>query len=126
MSPNNFDELGLKVQRAQRAVEQIRGTGTVNGIRVVVDASGQLISVTGPEGNTILAAYQAAIEDMRPQLDEATHELRNDSRFEAVSTFTEANSTVQEADSFEQELSDDEDDDDYYARRNQQGWFEEA
>ncbi|MGW0056551.1 hypothetical protein [Nocardia nova] len=127
MYPDNDEELGLKVQRAQRAVEQIRGTGTVNGIRVVVDASGQLVSLTVPEEDSILAAYQAAIEDMRPQLEHATRELRADSRFEAVSTFAEANSAAREAERVERQRSydQDEDDDEYYARRNQQGWFEQ-
>ncbi|MEC3957118.1 hypothetical protein VMT65_29070 [Nocardia sp. CDC153] len=35
---NDSDELGLKVQRAQHALEQIRGVGVVQGIRVIVDA----------------------------------------------------------------------------------------
>lgn len=121
---NDFEQLGLKVQRAQHAVEQIRGVGTARGIRVIVDAAGQLVSVTVDEEDTILAAYRAAIEDMRPKVDEATRDLRSDSRFDAVSTFTEANSARLEAERVERERSIQEEDDEYFERRNRQGWFE--
>ncbi|AHH20520.1 hypothetical protein NONO_c57420 [Nocardia nova SH22a] len=117
------EELGLKVQRARQAVEQIRGVGTVDGVRVVVDSDGRLLSVSLREGESILAAYNAALADMKPRIDQALQELRADPSIEAVSTFTDANAPRTTANPAERELPYDEDDD-YYERRNRQGWLE--
>ncbi|QVI20904.1 hypothetical protein KHQ06_33295 [Nocardia tengchongensis] len=111
------DALSSKVQRAQHAVEQIRGVGVVNGIRVIVDAQGCLLSVTVDQEAAIMAAYRAAVEDKRPKVDEALRELRADSTFEAISTYTNANSARLEAERLElQRKLDEEFDDDYYER----------
>ncbi|MFE5290495.1 YbaB/EbfC family nucleoid-associated protein [Nocardia sp. NPDC056611] len=114
---NESDELGLKVQRAQHALEQIRGVGAVQGVRVIVDAEDRLLSVTVNEEAIIMAAYQAAIEDKRPKVDEALRELRADPTFEAVSTYTKANSARWEAERMERQRKlEEEFDDDYYER----------
>ncbi|WP_024800131.1 YbaB/EbfC family nucleoid-associated protein [Nocardia sp. BMG51109] len=121
---NDFDELGLKVQRAQQRLEQVRGVGTVNGIRVVVDAENRLLSVTLPEEDSIVAAYNAALADKQPQVDEAVQDLRSDPRFEAISTFADANAVRDEAEQAKRQRTYEEDDDDYYEQRNRRGWFE--
>ncbi|WP_405135711.1 hypothetical protein [Nocardia sp. NBC_01388] len=114
MKNSDSDELGLKVQRAQHALEQIRGVGVVHGIRVIVDAEDRLLSVTINEEDTIMAAYRAAVEDKRPRVDEALQALRADATFEAVSTYTNANSAHLEAErgdrqhKLEEEFEDDE------------------
>ncbi|MRH93339.1 hypothetical protein GFY24_39000 [Nocardia sp. SYP-A9097] len=114
---NDSDELSTKVQRAQYAVEQIQGVGVVNGIRVVVDAGDRLLSVTVDEEASIMAAYRAAVEDKRPKVDDALRELRADSNFEAISTYTNANSARLEAERLERQRKlDEEFDDDYYER----------
>ncbi len=113
---NDSDALGLKVQRAQHALEQIRGVGVVNGIRVVVDAEDRLLSVTVSEEAVIMAAYQAAMEDKRPKVDEALRELRADTTFEAISTYTNANSALLEAERIERQRKLDEEFDDDYDR----------
>ncbi|AYF76081.1 hypothetical protein D7D52_22085 [Nocardia yunnanensis] len=105
------------MQRAQHALEQIRGVGVVNGIRVVVDAEDRLLSVTVGEEAAIMAAYRAAVEDKRPKVDEALRELRADTTFEAISTYTNANSARLEAERVERQRKVDEEfDDDYYER----------
>ncbi|MFE3257048.1 hypothetical protein [Nocardia sp. NPDC059229] len=114
---NDSDSLGLKVQRAQHALEQIRGVGVVNGIRVIVDAEDRLLSVTVSEEATIMAAYRAAVEDKRPKVDKALRELRADTTSEAISTYTTANSARLEAERVEQQRKlDEEFDNDYYER----------
>jgi hypothetical protein len=123
---NNFEELGLKVQRAQHQLEQIQGVGTVNGIRVVVDAENRLLSVTLPDEDSILTAYNAALADKQPKIDEAMRELRADPRFEAISTFTNANAARAQAERIQNEREYEDDDDDYYEQRNRHGWFEQA
>ncbi|WP_225730150.1 MULTISPECIES: YbaB/EbfC family nucleoid-associated protein [unclassified Nocardia] len=97
MSHSDFDSLGLKVQRAQRALEQARGVGEVDGIRVVVDANNRLVEVSAPDADALIAAYRAALLDLGPRLDEAMAEVRADSRFSAISTFVEANTAREEA-----------------------------
>ncbi|RUP03361.1 MAG: YbaB/EbfC family DNA-binding protein [Mycobacterium sp.] len=120
MASNDFEELGSKVQRAQRALEQARGVGTANGIRVVVDAENRLLSVTAPDEEAILAAYNAAVDDVRPLIEDAMREVRSDPRVEAMSTFVEANSARLHA---ERARSASEDDDDaYYDDRFRRGW----
>ncbi|WP_216893619.1 YbaB/EbfC family nucleoid-associated protein [Nocardia alni] len=124
MRRNNYEELGLKVQRVHQGLEQVRGIGTVNGLRVVVDAQGRLLSVTADEEDLILAAYQAALADKQPKVDEVMRELHADPRFEAVSTFTEANAARVEAERAVRHRRHEQDDDDYYEKRNRAGWFE--
>ncbi|MCU1647157.1 MAG: hypothetical protein JWN03_7432 [Nocardia sp.] len=114
---NDSDELGLKVQRAQHALEQIRGVGVAQGVRVIVDAEDRLLSVTVNEEAVIMAAYHAAVEDKRPKVDEALRELRADTTFEAISTYTNGNSAHLEAERVERQRKVDEEfDDDYYER----------
>lgn len=119
---NDFEDLGLKVQRAQFALEQLRGIGTVNGIRVVVDAENRLVSVTAPDEDDILAAYSAAVVDMQPKLEQAMREVLADPRVQAMSTFVEANSARLEADRARQHSETQEDDDAYYEQQYRQGW----
>ncbi|MFC9434541.1 hypothetical protein [Nocardia sp. NPDC057030] len=91
MRHNDFDSLGLKVRRAQAALEQVRGVGDVDGVRVIVDANNRLVQASIPGAQALLAAYQAALEDLQSQLDEAMREVHADSRFDAISTFVQAN-----------------------------------
>ncbi|MEU1432442.1 hypothetical protein ABZ412_35800 [Nocardia sp. NPDC005746] len=117
MKHNDSDALSSKVQRAQYAIEHIQGVGVVNGVRVIVDAGDRLVSVTVDEEASIMAAYRAAVEDKRPKVDEALRELRADSTFEAISTYTNANSARVEAERVEKQRKLDEElDDDYYER----------
>lgn len=115
---NDFEELGLKVQRAQSALARVRGVGTVNGIQVVVDAENRILSVATPDEDAILAAYLAAVDDVRPQVEQAMREVRSDPRVEAMSAFVAANSARQEAE--HAQLA--EEDDDYYEERYRRGW----
>ncbi|MEV6071893.1 hypothetical protein AB0L82_35590 [Nocardia sp. NPDC052001] len=78
---------------------------------MIVDAEDRLLSVTVDEEAVIMAAYRAAVEDKRPKVDEALRELRADSTFEAVSTYTNANSASVEARRLEQQRQLDEEDD---------------
>lgn len=122
--PNEFDELGLKVQRAQQRLEQVEGVGVVDGIRVIVDAQNQLLSVTLADEDAVLAAYRAAVADKQPKVDEAMQELRSDARFEAVSTFADGNAALSEAHRMERQQRYQDEDDDYYEERNRRGWLE--
>lgn len=94
---NDFEELGVKVQRAQYALEQIRGTGTSDGIQVVVDAENHLLSVSVPDADAIVRAYNAAVADKQPRVDEAMRAVCEDPRVVAASTFTRANAARLEA-----------------------------
>ncbi|ATL70625.1 hypothetical protein [Nocardia terpenica] len=93
----HFDSLGVKVRRAQLALERARGVGEVNGVRVVVDANCHLVAVSVQDEEALLAAYRAALQDLAPQLDEAMREVRADSRFTSVSARTEVDSARLEA-----------------------------
>lgn len=117
---DDFEELGLKVQRAQSALEQVRGVGAADGVRVVVDAENRLLSVTVPDEAAILAAYNAAVEDMRPKVEDAMREVRSDPRVEAVSTFVEANTERRQAENRPEGGV--EEDDAYYEERYRRGW----
>ncbi|MFG1794884.1 hypothetical protein [Nocardia sp. NPDC049149] len=97
MSHNKHDEFGLKVQRANLALQQIRGSATIDGIHVVVDAENRLLSVSTADGETIVEAYNAAIREAQPRVDDAVRELREDPLVDAVSTFTRHNSAPPEA-----------------------------
>ncbi|MQY24370.1 YbaB/EbfC family nucleoid-associated protein [Nocardia macrotermitis] len=121
---NDFEELGRKVQRAQQRLEDVRGVGTVDGIRVVVDADNRLVSVTLPEEHSLLAAYNAAVADAQPLVDEAVQELTADQRFESISTFVDASAARADAEHERRQQEYEEDDDSYYAERNQHGWLE--
>ncbi|MDP7720714.1 YbaB/EbfC family nucleoid-associated protein [Mycobacterium sp. TY814] len=120
MASNDFEELGRKVQRAQHGLEHARGVGTANGIRVVVDAENRLLSVTAPDEEAILAAYNAAVDDVRPLIEQAMREVRADPRVEAMSTFVEANSARLHAECARSASEDD--DDTYYDDRFRRGW----
>ncbi|MFB8277949.1 hypothetical protein [Nocardia colli] len=91
MQHNNFDSLGLKVRRAQAALEHARGVGEVDGVRVVIDANNRLVQASIPGAQALLAAYQAALQDLQSHLDEAMREIHADPRFDAISTFVHAN-----------------------------------
>lgn len=91
MQHNNFDSLGSKVRRAQAALEQARGVGEVDGVRVVIDANNRLVQASIPGAPALLAAYQAALRDLQSHLDEAMREVHADPRFDAISTFAQAN-----------------------------------
>jgi DNA-binding protein YbaB len=126
MSPqsSDFEELGRKVQRAQLAVEQLRGTATVDGVTVVVDAENRLRSVNVADEDAVLAAYDAAVADLKPKLDETMGELRADARVEAVSTFVEANSARLEAERVRRQREIEEEDERYYQERYRRGWLD--
>jgi DNA-binding protein YbaB len=121
---NDFDELGLKVQNAQQRLDQVRGVGTVNGIRVIVDGENRLLSVTLPDEQSILAAYNAAVADKQSQAEEAVRELTTDPRFEAISTFADANTARAGIEQIKQQREYEDDDDEYYEDRNRRGWLE--
>ncbi|MFE9574973.1 hypothetical protein ACFYO1_01170 [Nocardia sp. NPDC006044] len=91
MQHNDFDSLGRKVRRAQAALEQVRGVGDVDGVQVIVDANNRLVRASIPGEQALLAAYHAALQDLQSQLDEAMREVHADSRFDAISTFVQAN-----------------------------------
>lgn len=91
MQHNDFDSLGVKVRRAQTALEQARGVGDVDGVRVVIDANNRLVQASIPGAQALLAAYQAALQDLQSHLDEAMREVHADPRFDAISTFVQAN-----------------------------------
>ncbi|MFF2556693.1 YbaB/EbfC family nucleoid-associated protein [Nocardia sp. NPDC058058] len=95
--PGEHDELGVKVQRAQHALSQIRATATVDGITVEVDAQNQILAISGPLGNTILTAYRQALESIHPQVTEAMRELHADPKVESTMAFTAANPATLEA-----------------------------
>ncbi|BDB42822.1 hypothetical protein Mkiyose1665_43670 [Mycobacterium kiyosense] len=118
MADNDFEELGLKVQRAQRALEQARGVGTADGIHVVVDAENRLLSVNVPDEDAIIAAYRAAVADVQVRVEDAMSEVRSDPRFEAMSTFVEANSARLDAERAQRE----QDDEAYYEEQARRGW----
>ncbi|MEU1985037.1 hypothetical protein [Nocardia sp. NPDC019395] len=92
-----YDELGLKVQRAQYELERIRGVGTVRGVTVVVDAENRLLAVHAPNGTAIHAAYRAALADKEPQVVAAMRELSADPQVQSVQFFAEANTARLEA-----------------------------
>ncbi|ORI18340.1 hypothetical protein [Rhodococcus sp. 1168] len=89
MSSNAFDELGAKVQRAQLVVREIRGVGRVGGIAVEVDAENRLVALHHPDADIIVAAYQAALLDKQPQLDEAMRDVLSDPDAQAVTSFVD-------------------------------------
>ncbi|MFE9581509.1 hypothetical protein ACFYO1_34390 [Nocardia sp. NPDC006044] len=91
MPTSEHDELGLKVQRANLALQEIRGNATIDGIHVVVDAQHRLLAVSTPEGRIIVEAYNAAILDAEPRVEDAVRELREDPTIDAVSTFVRDN-----------------------------------
>jgi len=121
---DDAEQFGAKVQRAQYAIQNIRGVGTAKGIRVIVDAENRLLSVTVDEEASILQAYRAAVADKQPKLDDATREIRTDSRFLAVSTFAEANSARLEAERANRQRRLENEEDRYYEERNRKGWFD--
>ncbi|ATL66275.1 hypothetical protein [Nocardia terpenica] len=121
---NDFEELGVKVQRAHYALEKIRGVGVVKGVRVIIDHENRLLSVTVDEEHIILAAYQAALRDKEPKVEEAMRELHADPRVEAASTFVQANTARSEADRARQQQELEEAEDRFFEERNRRGWFD--
>jgi len=121
---NDFEELGRKVQRAQLALQQVRGIGTANGIRAVVDAENRLLSVTVTDEDAVLAAYNAAVADIQPKLDDAMREVRADPRVGSISTFVEANSARLEVERARRNGETEEENDDYYQQRYRRGWHD--
>ncbi|KZM70900.1 YbaB/EbfC family nucleoid-associated protein [Nocardia terpenica] len=121
---NAFEELGVKVQRAHYALEKIRGVGTVKGVRVIIDHENRLLSVTVDEEDIILAAYQEALRDKEPKVDEAMRELRADPRVEAASTFVQANVARSEAERARRQREIEEAEDRFFEERHRRGWFD--
>ncbi|MBF6063520.1 hypothetical protein IU500_18715 [Nocardia terpenica] len=126
MSPehNDLGDLGAKVQRAHYALRRVRGVGVANGIRVVVDSENRLLSVTVDDEADILDAYKAALRDKEPKTGEAMRELRADPRFEAVSTFVDANAARQQAEQARRQREREEAEDRFFEERHRRGWFD--
>ncbi|WP_069166475.1 hypothetical protein [Nocardia altamirensis] len=101
--PSHYDELGLKVQRAQYELTRIRGVATVDGVTVEVDAENRLLAVDVSNSAAILAAYQAALADKEPQVVAAMQELSDDPQVQSVQAFAEANTARHEAERLAQE-----------------------
>ncbi|WP_225726562.1 MULTISPECIES: hypothetical protein [unclassified Nocardia] len=87
------EELGLKVQRAQHELAQIRGIGVVDGVTVEVDAENRLLAVSVPNCAAVLAAYAAAIQDKEPKVAHAMRDLTTDPRVQSVRIFVDANAS---------------------------------
>ncbi|MEG8181250.1 YbaB/EbfC family nucleoid-associated protein [Nocardia terpenica] len=121
---NDSEELGVKVRRAHYALEKIRGTGVVKGVRVIIDHENRLLSVTVDEEDIVLAAYQEALRDKEPKVDEAMRELRADPRVEAASTFVEANAARSEAERARRQQQLEEAEDRFFEERHRRGWFD--
>ncbi|WP_282783330.1 hypothetical protein [Nocardia sp. CC201C] len=100
---SKFDELGLKVQRAQYAMEQIRGVGIVDGVRVEVDAENRLLSINMRGAEFVLAAYKAAVEAKSAKVAEAMREVLEDPTVDATLKFAEANGSRLERDRLERQ-----------------------
>ncbi|MBY4130240.1 YbaB/EbfC family nucleoid-associated protein [Rhodococcus fascians] len=88
-SNSAFEELGAKVQRAQSVVREIRGVGTAGGIAVEVDAENRLIALHHPDSDIIMAAYQAALRDKQPQLEDAMRDVTSDPDAKAIASFVD-------------------------------------
>lgn len=97
MSSSAFDELGVKVQRAQSIVREIRGVGRAGGIAVEVDAENRLVALHHPDADVILAAYRAALVDKAPQVDEAMRDLLSDPNAHAITSFVQSTTAVMPA-----------------------------
>lgn len=97
MSNSAFDELGIKVQRAQVVVSGIRGVGRAGGIVVEVDAENRLVALHHPDAHIILAAYQAALQDKQPQVDEVMSNVLSDPDAQAITSFVQGSSAVMPA-----------------------------
>ncbi|MHA7652256.1 hypothetical protein ACX9NE_14230 [Mycobacterium sp. ML4] len=95
-----------------------------DGIRVVVDAENRLLSVNAPDEDAIVVAYNAAVDDVRPKIEDAMREVRGDPRVEAMSTFVAANSARLQAERARRLREIEEDDDAYYEEQYRRGWLE--
>lgn len=89
----------------------------------MVDADNKLLDVYVPgldpdTTDRIISAYNAALEDKKPKVEEATREITTDPQFESVAAFVQANSGK-----LEQSWTE-EDDDRYFEERNRRGWRE--
>ncbi|WP_377449694.1 hypothetical protein [Rhodococcoides fascians] len=97
MSNSAFDELGVKVQRAQSVVREIRGVGRAGGIAVEVDAENRLVALHHPDADFIMAAYKSALLDKQPQVDEAMRDVLSDPDAHAITSFVQSSSSVMSA-----------------------------
>ncbi|MDV6303548.1 hypothetical protein R3P93_13360 [Rhodococcus cerastii] len=110
MFDSAFDELGVKVQRAQSVVREIRGVGRVSGITVEVDAENRLVALHHPDADVILAAYRAALLDKQPQVDEAMQAVLSHPDAQAVTSFVGTHNPGGQADPVQSGQSVEEDD----------------
>lgn len=83
------ESLGAKARRVQAVLEQLRGQGAVDGVRVEVDATNRLTDIQiGPTApadrqhlaDTIRRAYRAAVDDIAPRRTALQRELADDPR----------------------------------------------
>mgnify|MGYP002651904350 CR=1 FL=1 len=94
---SRFDQLGAKVQRAQRELADIRGVGIADGVRVEVDAQGHLIAIGAPGAEAILAAYRSALADVEPKVEAATRAVVADPLVASMSDLVARNGADKEA-----------------------------
>jgi DNA-binding protein YbaB len=93
-----YDEVGIKVLRAQQALAQIRGVARVGGVSIEVDSKGHLQAISidaqavagGPSGlsDLILYAYRQAVQDAEPRAAAAMQELMDDPQVARVADMT--------------------------------------
>ncbi|WP_433600366.1 YbaB/EbfC family nucleoid-associated protein [Nocardia sp. CA-135953] len=93
-----YDEVGVKVLRAQQALAQIRGLARVGGVAIEVDSKGHLQAISvdaqavaaGPSGlsDLILYAYRQAVQDAEPRAAAAMQELMDDPQVARVVDMT--------------------------------------
>ncbi|WP_062980625.1 YbaB/EbfC family nucleoid-associated protein [Nocardia anaemiae] len=95
---SHYDEVGVKVLRAQQALAEIRGLARVGGVTIEVDSKGHLQAISvdtqavaaGPSGlsDLILYAYRQAVQDAEPRAAAAMQELMDDPQVARVVDMT--------------------------------------
>ncbi|ATI30640.1 MULTISPECIES: YbaB/EbfC family nucleoid-associated protein [Rhodococcus] len=99
MTANSFDDIGVKVRRAQEALDRVVGRASDRAVEVEVDAKGHLgrlrltdaALAAGPDllADRIVQMYTAAVRDARPQVDAALAEVTSDPQMSAITSFVD-------------------------------------